>query len=272
MHMLSAGAGPALGPLALPLALLVSLATAEEPCFRVQGSGSAIADGVFVGRNLKSYAGPMAYNKLGTNLWMYRWHQTWWYLSELNFEYAMNEEDFTAPVIYSSMVTDPAAFPPTTGWTYDRMLHQELEPAPTVQHCSCEETPGGLKIWPCPRGELPCPMGADEAEIVESPRETRLPREDAEADAKSGQRRHAQSWCMALPFIMLVFLAITCFRVRIRTSSTMCTAKAPQQTAVVVALPDGSVAVGVSGKQTQLPYELVTVSATEGAPQARARE
>ena len=184
----------------------------------------------------------------------------------------MDEDDFTSPVIYSSLVAEPASFPPTDGWTYDRMLHQELAPAPTIQHSSCEETAEGLKSWPCPRGELPCPMSPDESAVIVNPRRgTRLPRAEAEVDAKRGRHGHALFSCMALPFIMLALLVIVCIRRRNRAGAMMCTAMAPQQTAVVVALPDGGVAVGVNGKQIQLPYDVVTtVSSTEGAPQSRA--
>ena len=65
-------------------------------------------------RVLGSYAGPVAYNKQGTNLWMYRWHQTWWYLSELDWKFADSEDDFTKPVLYSSMVAEPICGSSTT--------------------------------------------------------------------------------------------------------------------------------------------------------------
>ena len=104
----------------------------------------------------------MAYNKQGTHLWMYRWHQTWWYLSELDWKFADSEDDFTKPVLYSSMVAEPIDFPPAQGWTFDKMLHGERVPAPTVQHSSCEVMPDGTTtMWPCPAGaELPCAAGS----------------------------------------------------------------------------------------------------------------
>ena len=187
------------------------------------------------------------------------------HLSELNFEYAMNEEDFGARHLLS-MVTDPAAFA-TTGWTYDRMLHQELEPAPTVQHCSCEETPGGLP-WPCPRGELPCPMGADGLRLS-SPRE-RL-------DSRGRRGRRQERAASSRPILV--------------HGTALHHARVPRHYLLSRAHPyklnhvpelrsrlrswwrsPTAASVGSQRQTTQLPYELVTVSATEGAPQARARE
>jgi len=120
-------------------------------CFQVTQAGDASVNGLYVEKALQGYAGPMAYTQPGTNLWLYRWHQTWWYLSQLD-----STDDFTNPM-YSSPVTEPAQFPPSGGWYHDKMLQPGLASAPVLEPYVCNICPtsGEVKaVAKCSGSEL----------------------------------------------------------------------------------------------------------------------
>ena len=81
-------------------------------------------NGVYQAEELPYYSGPMAYRR-GSH-WLYRWHQTYWYLSELKWADGdvapAGEKEFTDPVIYSALVDENSPeSPPTSGWFGDKM-------------------------------------------------------------------------------------------------------------------------------------------------------
>ena len=100
--------------------LLIALSlVSATPCFEVRGAGLESVNGVYQAEELPYYSGPMAYRR-GSH-WLYRWHQTYWYLSELkwadNDVAPAGEKEFTDPVIYSALVDENSPeSPPTSGW------------------------------------------------------------------------------------------------------------------------------------------------------------
>ena len=103
-------------------------------CFKVSDAGLPAVNGLYVEREMPGYIGPMSYTMPGTNLWLYRWHQTWWYITNVD------SEDFTNP-LYASAVVEPAHYPPASGWYHDKMIHPALAPAPVVQPYVCNQCP-----------------------------------------------------------------------------------------------------------------------------------
>ena len=79
----------------------------EVPCIHVQGAGHPHVNGLYAATTMPDYIGPAAFHKPGTSLWMYRWHQTFWYLSELDTDRLVSERSFTEPVIYTALVGEP---------------------------------------------------------------------------------------------------------------------------------------------------------------------
>jgi len=113
------------------------------------------ANGVYVEEYLEGYAGPPAFHKQGSDLWLFRWHQTWWHLGPL-VQPLTSEADFTTPVIYTALVHEPRDFPPEDGWTNDVMRDYGAAPAPTVVGpCSCAVQNSHVGIMdPWERGAL----------------------------------------------------------------------------------------------------------------------
>ena len=100
-------------------------------CLRVQGAGMDAANGLYAQEELEGYAGPLAYHKPDSSMWIFRWHQTWWHLASLQPP-LLSEEAFTDPVIYTSLVQEPRELPPKRGWTGDVMRGYGPMPAPTI--------------------------------------------------------------------------------------------------------------------------------------------
>ena len=122
---------PAAGVGILPMAVPPAPPPLQTPCLRVSGAGMSRANGLYTLEELEGYAGPPAYHLIGTDLWLFRWHQTWWHLGELR-QPLLSEEAFTAPVIYTAIVQEPRDVPPSHGWTGDVMRDYGPAPAPTL--------------------------------------------------------------------------------------------------------------------------------------------
>jgi hypothetical protein len=120
------------------IALVVaSSAYIPVPCVRVAGAGMSQANGLYAAETLESYVGPATYHKPGTDYWMYRWHQTFWYLSILQIDTLTSEDAFVKLVVYTAMAERSEAdgvspAPPKHGWTGDVMRGWGPAPFPHV--------------------------------------------------------------------------------------------------------------------------------------------
>ena len=131
------------------------------PCFEVRGAGLDSVNGVYQAEELPYYSGPMAYRR-GSH-WLYRWHQTYWYLSELKWADGdvapAGEKEFTDPVIYSALVDENSPeSPPTSGWHGDKMLGFGPPPAPIIVLHQCVGSTPIEDIEPPPK-KKPCKHG-----------------------------------------------------------------------------------------------------------------
>ena len=120
------------------VAFVIAASQQQIPCVSVQNAGMTEANGLYASEELPSYVGPLAYHKPKTDLWIYRWHQTFWYMSRLTFP-LLDEESFTRPVIYTVMAGwPPASLPPQAGWTYAAHRTQTNRNIPPLS-CSLPE-------------------------------------------------------------------------------------------------------------------------------------
>ena len=133
------------------VAISSSVVPTEVPCVSVSGAGMSNVDGLYAAEDLPSYVGPVAYHKPGTDFWIYRWHQTFWHLSELKMP-LLDEEAFTRPVIYTAMTERSSGgvspFPPQRGWTGDVMRGYGPAPFPRISKMEdCQvRADGNLKL------------------------------------------------------------------------------------------------------------------------------
>jgi hypothetical protein len=165
----------------LPALITAALAAPvpRVPCFTVRDAGMQEANGVYVEDFLNGYAGPPAFHKQGTDLWLFRWHQTWWHLGTLK-QPLLSEADFTDPVIYTALVQEPRDFPPEDGWTNDVMREYGTPPAPTVVgpcSCSVDAAPSTGMLDPWARGAAVIYTYASKA--VQAPVQTPAAPEDS---------------------------------------------------------------------------------------------
>jgi len=106
-------------------------------CLMVRGAGLVPANGEYRMTHLPNYAGPPAWSN-GKGWWMYRWHQTYWYLSHIpDTSRMVDEHAFTAPVKYTTLADDPV--PPPRGWVADHLLLGHDHPVPYI--IPCESVP-----------------------------------------------------------------------------------------------------------------------------------
>ena len=160
---------------------LVSAFSAQHvPCVQVSDAGMSCVNGLYAEEALPGYAGPMAFHKASpecdSDLWVslrhssvchsnvsqlrsphpllaqiFRWHQTFWHLANLDVAHLNSEESFTAPVIYTSLVQALAKdAPPPAGWTGDVMRQYGPPPFPHLSEvgvCSVSDD-GTLTLVP----------------------------------------------------------------------------------------------------------------------------
>lgn len=135
---------------------LVSAFSAQHvPCVQVSDAGMSCVNGLYAEEALPGYAGPMAFHKASpecdSDLWIFRWHQTFWHLANLDVAHLNSEESFTAPVIYTSLVQALAKdAPPPAGWTGDVMRQYGPPPFPHLSEvgvCSVSDD-GTLTLVP----------------------------------------------------------------------------------------------------------------------------
>lgn len=85
----------------------------QQGQFEVFGAGSPEVNGVYVAGVLPTYLGPTVYRKPNTSLFIFRWHQRHWVISELRGPYSMgNEREW----VYVAPTVDPPGIPPGGGW------------------------------------------------------------------------------------------------------------------------------------------------------------
>lgn len=110
--------------------------------FLVTSAGTEEANGLYVQSYLASYSGPPVYQKPGTNLYLFRWARTEWFLAHVDSLSTAEVNGFPSGEatsaernhrLYQAPATSvsPSATPVTIGWS----AVTGQEPAPRVQQC-----------------------------------------------------------------------------------------------------------------------------------------